>query len=69
MANVKLALAGDAPVSSVASRAAYGHSARSRAASAGKAFISAVSKADKVLAGYMADLAKARNQGNAAGKD
>ncbi|NYT84422.1 hypothetical protein [Pollutimonas harenae] len=63
MANIKLALAGNGPVSSVASRAAHNRSVGSRAASAAKSFIAAVNKADNALAGYMADLAKARNQG------
>jgi len=69
MANIKLALAGNAPVSSVASRAGRRHFAGSRAATAALSFIAAVRKADNVLAGYMADLAKARNQGSAAAKD
>ncbi|AEC21628.1 hypothetical protein PT7_3088 [Pusillimonas sp. T7-7] len=69
MANIKLALAGNAPVSSVASRAVRGPSTRARAASAVKGFAAAVSKVDNALAGYMADLAKARNHGNTAAKD
>ena len=64
MANIKLALAGNTPVSSVASRAVGGPSARMRAASAVKGLVAAVNKVDKALAGYMADLAKARNHGN-----
>lgn len=68
MANIKLALAGNVPVSSVASRAVSRHSA-TRAASAVKGFVATVSKVDKALAGYMADLAKARNHGNTAAKD
>jgi len=68
MANIKLALAGNAPVSSVASRAVRRHSAGTRAASAAKAFLAAVNKADRALAGYMADLAKARSQGEVSAK-
>lgn len=69
MANIKLAVAGNAPVSSVAPRAVRRHSAGSRAASAAQAFVAAVRKADNAMAGYMADLAKARNQGGAVAKD
>ena len=69
MANIKLALAGNTSVSSVASRAVPRHSASTRVASAVKGFVAAVSKVDNALAGYMADLAKARNHGNTVAKD
>ena len=66
MANIKLALAGNAPVSSVAPRAAHRHS---RVGMAAQAFVAAVNKADRALSGYMADLAQARSQGTNVVKD